>query len=365
MSQPIPRPDRGSTRMLPAFAAAALLGTVVVAGVAGGFGGGGPSEGTTTAASTPATVVATTTAVVQTAPTTAPIVKTTLAQTIGEGSWGNDVRMVQERLKALGFDPGPIDGQFGGLTRAAVWAFEKLVLQTPRDEATGRLTNEMWQRMQDPLVILPRRPDASSTNHTEVYLPEQVVIFFIDDKPALISHMSSGNDEEWCDEVTISPGELGNETGTEPLKRGECGRSNTPGGVFEYYRRVDGVRESALGGMWNPVYFNYGVAIHGAINVPLQPASHGCIRIPLTLSEYFQQLVADGDQVYVFDGVKDPEAYGAQLPTFNWRDPNYTTTTTAPPSTTTTPSTRPPTTPPPTTVAAPPAVTTTTAPVAP
>ena len=62
----------------------------------------------------------------------------------------------------------------------------------------------------------------------------------------------------------------------------------------------------------------------------------------------FQQLVADGDQVYVFDGVKDPEAYGAQLPTFNWRDPNYTTTTTAAPSTTT-PPTRPPSTAPATT----------------
>ena len=154
-----------------------------------------------------------------------------------------------------------------------------------------------------------------------MYLPEQVVIFFIDDKPALISHMASGNDEEWCEEVTISPGEIGNEDGTEPLKKGECGRSNTPGGVFEYYRRVEGVRESALGGMWNPVYFNYGIAIHGALNVPLQPASHGCIRIPLKLSEHFQELVADGDQVYVFDGVKEPEAYGAQLPTFNWRRP--------------------------------------------
>ena len=201
------------------------------------------------------------------------------------------------------------------------------------------MTNEMWQRMQDPLVILPRRPDASSANHTEIYLPEQVVIVFVDDKPALISHISSGERRGVVRRGHDQPRRVGNEDGTEPLKRGECGLSNTPGGVFEYYRRVEGVRESALGGMWNPVYFNYGIAIHGALNVPLQPASHGCIRIPLTLSEYFQQLVADGDQVYVFDGVKEPEEYGAQLPTFNWRDPNYTTTTTAPPPTTTPPPT--------------------------
>ena len=356
--------------MLPAVAAVALLGTVVVAGVAGGFGDGGQGSSTSPPPSVPATAAA----LVATTPTTVPVVKTTLALTLGEGSFGNDVTMVQTRLKELGFDPGPIDGQFGGLTRAAVWAFEKLVLQTPRDSATGRVTNDMWQRMQDPLVVLPRRPDAPSANHTEIYLPEQIVIFFIDDKPALISHMASGTGEEWCEEVTISPGEIGNEDGTEPLKKGECGVSTTPGGVFEFYRRVQGVRESALGGMWNPVYFNYGIAIHGALNVPLQPASHGCIRIPLKLSEYFQTLVTDGDKVYVFDGVEEPETYGAQVPRFNWPDPDYTTTTTLAPTTTAAPTTVPATTlpastPPATTttavpVAAPPAETTTTVPPA-
>ncbi len=240
------------------------------------------------------------------------------------------MKQVQQRLKDLGFEPGPVDGQFGDLTRAAVWAFEKLVLGTPSDQPTGQVTNDMWQRMQDPIAIAPRRPGTGS--HTEVYLPEQVVAFFVDDRPVLISHMSSGTGEQWCEEVTISAGEIGNEHGTAPLKKGECGLSTTPGGVFRYYRRVAGVRESALGGMWNPVYFNYGIAIHGALNVPLHPASHGCIRIPLTISETFQQLVGDRDRVYVFDGKREPEAYGAQKPRFNWNDPSYSTTTTASPA---------------------------------
>jgi len=75
------------------------------------------------------------------------------------------------------------------------------------------------------------------------------------------------------------------------------------------------------------------------------------------VSDYFQSLVAKGDQVFVFDGVKEPEAYGAQSPRFNWTDPSYTTTT----STTTTLPVRP-TTPVPTTT---PATTTTTATTAP
>ena len=149
---------------------------------------------------------------------------------------------------------------------------------------TGQVTAEMWDDMQEPFVIQPRRPNATP-NHTEIYLPEQVIAVFHDDEPVMITHMSSGSNEEWCEEVTISPGEYGNRDGDEPLVRGECGISNTPGGVFTVYREVEGIRQSALGGMWNPVYFNYGIAIHGALNVPLQPASHGCIRMPLNISE--------------------------------------------------------------------------------
>jgi hypothetical protein len=195
----------------------------------------------------------------------------------------------------------------------------------------------MWEQMQDPFVIQPRRPHATP-NHTEVYLPEAVLAIFHDNKPVMITHMSSGTNEQWCDEVTISPGEYNNRDGTEDLVRGECGVSNTPGGVFTFYRQIEGIRQSSLGGMWNPSYFNYGIAIHGALNVPLQGASHGCIRVPLNISEDLQGLITNGDQVFVWDGVEEPEAIGSPPPTFNWIDPDYetTTTTTVPETTTTT-----------------------------
>ena len=150
--------------------------------------------------------------------------------------------------------------------------------------------------MQDPIQIQPRRPTGGLADHVEIYLPEQVIAVFHDDVPVMISHMSSGDNEEWCEEVTISPGEWNN-PGDEPLVRGECGKSITPGGVFNFTRRVEGVRQSSLGGMWDPVYFNYGIAIHGAYNVPLTPASHGCIRVVNEASEEVQALMSHGDQV--------------------------------------------------------------------
>jgi len=192
---------------------------------------------------------------------------------------------------------------------------------------TCKVTPYLLSLMQGPLLILPLLPD-SAPNNTEIYLPEQVLIVFHADNPVLVTHIASGTNEEWCEEVTISPGEQDNETGTEPIKKGVCGLSWTPGGVYKYYRMVVGRRESQLGGMYNPVYFNKGIAVHGAKEVPDHPASHGCIRIPMHISDYYQSLVTKGDQVFVFDGVKEPESYGAQPPRFNWVDPSYTTTTT-------------------------------------
>ena len=94
--------------------------------------------------------------------------------------------------------------------------------------------------------------------------------------------------------------------------------------------------------MWNPIYFNYGIAIHGAKNVPLKPASHGCIRIPMHISEYTQDLIKPGDNVWVWNGKKEPEQQTREdeLPVFDFPDPDATTTT----STTTTTTTVAPTT---------------------
>lgn len=270
-----------------------MFGAVVVAAAFGGRGDSSPSSASPAATvddTVPVTSVAAAPSVV-TVPTSDPVKKSKLKQTLSLGMAGDSVTKVQNRLVELGFDPGPVDGIYGGLTQQAVWAFERLVLATPRDQASGVVTPETWSRMQDALAILPRRPNSTQT-HMEIYLPEQVAIVFEDDKPRFFTHISSGSGEKWCEEVTIQPGEYNN-PGTEPIVRGECGESLTPGGVYSFYRRYEGHRVGSLGGMDNPVYFNYGVAVHGADNVPLHPASHGCIRIPQYIATYFPTLVGE------------------------------------------------------------------------
>ena len=333
--------------------APAVVAVVAFAGVAGwgALARGTSGSGSATSQTDPAQPVsASITPVETTAPgSTTTIVQRPLPRELVKGATGDDVEMVQQRLYDIGFDPGGVDGVYGTSTIQAVWAFEKLILGTPPDKVTGQVTPAMWQRMEQPLGVQPLRPKASPT-HVEVYLPQQVLVVFRDNQPILISHISTGSNQDWCEVVKVD-----NDDGTQ-TEKGICGKSITPGGVFSFNRRRAGWREGELGRMWNPVYFNYGIAVHGAGNVPSYPASHGCVRIPMHIGNYFPSLVKYGDQVFVFDGVKEPEAYGAQVPPFNTPDPNYTTTTSSTTTTTTTvaPTTRPAPTQAPTTPAPPP-----------
>ena len=258
-----------------------------------------------------------------------------------EGVDGDDVRMLQTRLAELKFAPGPIDGIYGRSTIQAVWAFEKLVMRVPRNKATGVVTPTMWDVLRGDVQIAARR-QADTARHAEVYLPEQVIVTFLGGRPTLISHMSSGDNKPWCEEVVIDPGEPGNDSPEqiekgEQLKIGVCGESVTPAGIFTFTRRSTGTRETKLGTLYNPVYFNQGIAVHGAILVPLQPASHGCIRIPMSVATLFPAMVQFRDRIYVFDGIKEPEEYGSPLPPADQPDPDYTTV----PTSTTVPTTVP------------------------
>ena len=258
-----------------------------------------------------------------------------------EGVDGDDVRMLQTRLAELKFAPGPIDGIYGRSTIQAVWAFEKLVMRVPRNKATGVITPTMWDVLRGDVQIAARR-QADTARHAEVYLPEQVIVTFLGGRPTLISHMSSGDNKPWCEEVVIDPGEPGNDSPEqiekgEQLKIGVCGESVTPAGIFTFTRRSTGTRETKLGTLYNPVYFNQGIAVHGAILVPLQPASHGCIRIPMSVATLFPAMVQFRDRIYVFDGIKEPEEYGSPLPPADQPDPYYTTV----PTSTTVPTTVP------------------------
>jgi peptidoglycan hydrolase-like protein with peptidoglycan-binding domain len=280
---------------------------------------------TTTEASTAATSAgAPSTAPATTPASTAP--KVALERTLVIGHKGDDVKRLQQRLDDLHFDVGKPDGYFGQKTQWAVWAYQALILGLRGKDVTGWVTPALWDRMQDPLGLEPQRP-SSTPNHVEVFLPAQAAVFYEGGAIRVITHVSSGSGEEWCAEPkVVKPYPAATTTTLPPGKRlrRTCGESITPGGAYTIYRKEPGWWDIPLGRVYNPLYFNRGIAIHGFDEVPLTPASHGCIRIPMHISEYVFDIYRSGDAVFVFDGEHDPEYYGAQAPPDDTADPTDT-----------------------------------------
>ncbi len=258
--------------------------------------------------------------------TTTTIPFATLGRTLGAGSQGDDVLALQQRLNELGFDVKAPDGYWGPNTSRAIWSYQALALGLDRADVTATVTPEMWLQLQQPLNLPPRRPDATAT-HAEIYLPEQTMVVYENNQVRLITHISSGSGDEWCAYPRNVPAYVGATTTTLPkgqrLKR-VCGSSVTPGGVFQVYRKEKDWWEIPLGKVYNPIYFNGGIAIHGYEDVPFRPASHGCVRVPMHIAEYLPSLLKYRDDVFVWDGVKEPEEYGAQHAPPDKPDPSDT-----------------------------------------
>ncbi|HUF97830.1 MAG TPA: L,D-transpeptidase family protein [Ilumatobacter sp.] len=344
----IDRPSQRTSRWLPVWAAAGLLAIVVGVGVSGGDAPNAAITqpiSPTTISTAPTTPVTTHVA----DPPVDSVPKVPLSSPVSRGSVGGDVERVQTRLAELAFYPGPADSSFGALTQQAVWAFEKLVMGVPREEATGVVTAAVWSRMQDPIVIAPRTPSGGLANHVEIYLPEQVMVVFHADRPVVVTHVSTGElrdgatgftlDDafEYCETVRIDTDIDGNLL-PEPEEKPICGQAYTPPGVFAAHRTIEGRRDGPLGGMYDPIYINQGIAIHGANEIPLHPASHGCIRVSRQLGEELQSMIELGDRVLIWDGKLEPHQQSAEAMKMRWDypDPSATTTTSTTSTTSTT-----------------------------
>ncbi|MGH9187967.1 MAG: L,D-transpeptidase family protein [Acidimicrobiales bacterium] len=238
---------------------------------------------TTTNKPTTTTTAPTTTTTAPTTTSTAPITTTTTApppaapepEVLESGVEGPRTLALQQRLLDLRFDPGPLDGQFGTKTVQAVWAFQ----HTYGVEATGQVAPDLWAAMQTAGPPEPLVPDGGP-NRTEISLDRQALYVYRDGQIALITHISTGTGQHYCD-------------------NGSCGTAITPTGNHRWERRISGWRESVLGLLYNPIYFKGGWAVHGSKSVPNHPASHGCVRIPMHIAEYFPDIVSNGDPVYV------------------------------------------------------------------
>jgi hypothetical protein len=234
--------------------------------------------------------------------------------TYGWGSSGPGVLAYEQRLAALHFDPGPVDGHFDQDTFYAVQAVQKLwglPITGTIDQQTRFVLSAFKYR--PPLVTgAQAEPD-----RVEIDLDRQVLTVYQNYQVRLITTTSTGSGRYFC----------GGDDG--------CQYAVTPTGRYTFQWFFNGWRKGPLGELYKPYYFNGGIAVHGYTSVPAYPASHGCARIPMFIADYFHTLVHNGEPVYVISvsrgTVTAPPPTGPPA-----TSPHPATTSTAPSTTTTT-----------------------------
>jgi peptidoglycan hydrolase-like protein with peptidoglycan-binding domain len=198
------------------------------------------------------------------------------------GLTGSDVKALQQRLAALKYYPGAADGQFAAYTLEAVWAFQE-VQGLKADGTVGPAT---VQALQHPRAY-PARYASDGSMRVEVNLRTRVLVVYRGGAVALISHISAGGGYVYDGGA----------------------RAITPTGHFRTTAYMPGWITVPLGTMYNSVFFiGTSYAIHGEPTygangggVPLNPVSHGCVRIPYDIAQFFHTLVkTPGTPVYIY-----------------------------------------------------------------
>ena len=183
----------------------------------------------------------------------------------------------ERRLSDMGYWTGPVDGRFDPATQSALIAFQKWEGRT----ITGRLTLDELEAIR---TSNPPRARESGYAHVEVDIDRQVLLIVNDDGKVRVLPTSTGNGKEYLDE-------------------GQTSIAYTPRGRFLVYNKLVGWEQSEFRSAYYSNFISGSVAIHGYPTVPTEPASHGCIRIPIFAAREVSKLMPLGTIVLVYDKV--------------------------------------------------------------
>jgi lipoprotein-anchoring transpeptidase ErfK/SrfK len=196
-----------------------------------------------------------------------PVVPLPKPPTDPSGPVDPEVRKLQQRLADLGYlAPDGVDGVFGEQTRTAVIAFQKW-RRSRRDGNADPATKAALETAVRPTPIRT----GPAGHRVEVLLDRQLTLAIDDNVVVRALHMSSGK-----------PG-FATPTGSYSVFRKEARSWSVP------YK------------VWLPwaTYFVGGVAFHEYPDVPVVPASHGCVRTPRPDAKWLYNFTPIGTPVVV------------------------------------------------------------------
>ncbi|HVF53103.1 MAG TPA: L,D-transpeptidase family protein [Actinomycetota bacterium] len=187
--------------------------------------------------------------------------KATRLPNLGEGSQGPFVKLLERRLRHIGYHLTGVNSTFDYRTADAMRAFNK-VQGSPR---VGTVSEATWRALAAPEIPKPRA--RSPKFHIEVDQTKQVLYVVEGGKVRKIIHVSTG-----------------------------AGYA-TRDGVFHVHRKLAGHSGNRL---YYPSYFDGLRAIHGWTSVPTYNASHGCVRVPYWTAQWIYGLADIGTEIRIY-----------------------------------------------------------------
>ena len=172
------------------------------------------------------------------------------------------IRSLQRRLKRLGYVTGS-RGSFDARTARAVLAFRKVTGMARTTRASTGVMRALAGGRGRFVIRFPRHG-----RHIEADLSRQVIALIEGGRVRRIYPVSSG--------APSTP---------------------TVQGSFKVYSKTPGTNAK---GMVHSAYFIRGYATHGYASVPVFPASHGCLRVPIPDSLSLFQWIKVGTPVDVY-----------------------------------------------------------------
>jgi L,D-transpeptidase catalytic domain/Putative peptidoglycan binding domain len=188
-----------------------------------------------------------------------------------------ETKEAERRLNELGYWTGPADGVLDTATKQALIAFQKWEGRP----ITRQLTIDELNAIRNGTA--PQARDLGY-EHVEVDVDRQILMLVSDDDRVRVLPVSTGNGQPF-------------------IEQGENSIAYTPRGRFVVYNKTFGWEDGQLGSVYYANYISGGVAIHGYLSVPTQPASHGCIRIPMFAAREVSKLTPRGTIVLVYDKI--------------------------------------------------------------
>jgi len=181
---------------------------------------------------------------------------------LNAGGNGIAVGVLHAMLRNLGYwAPGGY--HYGAGTGKAVLAYRK-VNRMPRIESANYTIYRLLHQRRG--AIRARYP--AMGEHLEADLSRQVLTFFRGSRPIEVHVISSG-------------------------------KPSTPTvlGRFQFYMKTPGTNDH---GMVHSAYFYGGYAVHGYVDLPVYPASHGCLRVWVPLARHIYDRIRNGEWIAVF-----------------------------------------------------------------